>query len=225
MASKKSDRDVAAERPQQTSKIPAASEKDDEQGVVSAQIAKHTPLSHHGTTDATRKLPLASPKSAHPKAGPDSSSPDHTTLQDQGNAQPLVAGKARIRVAATLIALIPLTLLVIAGNLTPAKQGLGTHQQLGLPPCSLRYLAGIRCPACGMTTSWAYFTKGHWLPSLQVNAGGFLLACLSIATIGIATQSVRYGRIPSQRVQKSYALACVAIFVVTLLDWIGRLQN
>ena len=225
MAYKKSDRDVATERPQQTSKIPAALEKDDEQGAVTARIAKHKPLSQHRTTDTTRKLPLASPKSAHHTAGPHSSLPDYTTLQDQGNAQSLVAGKARIRVAATLIALIPLTLLVIAGNLTPAQQGLGTHQQLGLPPCSLRYLAGIRCPACGMTTSWAYFTKGNWLSSLQVNAGGFLLACLSIATIGIATESVRFGRIPSQRVQKFYALACVAILVVTLLDWIGRLQS
>ena len=32
---------------------------------------------------------------------------------------------------------------------------MGTHQQLGLPPCNFVTLTGYPCPACGMTTSFA----------------------------------------------------------------------
>ena len=35
------------------------------------------------------------------------------------------------------------SLFVIATRLEPASQGLGTHHQLGLPPCSLRVLFNI----------------------------------------------------------------------------------
>ncbi|RMG03430.1 MAG: DUF2752 domain-containing protein, partial [Planctomycetota bacterium] len=46
-------------------------------------------------------------------------------------------------------------LLVIAAVLRPSPTGLGTHQQLGLPPCTFRAMFGSRCPTCGMTTAWS----------------------------------------------------------------------
>ena len=86
-------------------------------------------------------------------------------------------------------------------------------------------LFGIRCPACGMTTSWSYFAKGNWIASISTNAGGFLLALLCIAIIIISAQVVRNGRLPSARIQKGLTIAGVGILIVTILDWIARLQS
>jgi len=144
--------------------------------------------------------------------------------QSKATSTPPAPRKIGLRIAIACIALVPLTLFIVAGNLNPAEQGLGTHQQLGLPPCSLRLLAGIRCPACGMTTSWSYFARGNWLASMNTNAGGFLLALLCVAMIVLAAQVVRCGRLPSPRVQTWLTLAGAGILVVTLVDWIVRLQ-
>lgn len=148
-------------------------------------------------------------------------------LHDESNETTTAAASKRIglRIIVGFLALIPLTLLIIAGNLNPAERGLGTHQQLGLPPCSLRVLAGIRCPACGMTTSWSYFARGNWLASMSTNAGGFLLALFCVAMIVLAAQVVRCGRLPSPRVQSWLTIAGGGILVVTLVDWIIRLQS
>ena len=48
-----------------------------------------------------------------------------------------------------------LGLLAVARWLEPAASGMGTHQQLGLPACTTVTLFNVRCPSCGMTTSWA----------------------------------------------------------------------
>ena len=137
---------------------------------------------------------------------------------------PTATTRMVLRLTFALVALVPLTLLIVAGTLKPAEQGLGTHQQLGLPPCSLRVLAGIRCPACGMTTSWSYFARGNWLASMKTNAGGFSLALLYILTIVPAAQVVRCGHLPSLRVQTWLTMAGAGALVVTLVDWIIRLQ-
>jgi len=71
-------------------------------------------------------------------------------------------------------------LLVLARTLSPDPQGMGTHQQLGLPPCGFKLVLGIPCPSCGMTTSWALATRGQWPTSIQCNVGGFLLAMLAM---------------------------------------------
>lgn len=71
-------------------------------------------------------------------------------------------------------------LLSIASLLEPSPQGYGTHRQLGFPNCSLITLFGLRCPGCGMTTSWAHCMRGDIESALQANAGGTMLCLLSI---------------------------------------------
>ncbi|MFZ4081363.1 MAG: DUF2752 domain-containing protein [Pirellula sp.] len=76
--------------------------------------------------------------------------------------------------------------LGIAAWLTPNPSGLGTHQQLGLPPCTSLMVLGIRCPACGMTTSWALMIEGRIPEALAANLGGsllFVVAFLSVPLI------------------------------------------
>jgi hypothetical protein len=211
---KSADRDAGLEQRQKDQKTLQKTDSGDNSDVVIAQISRSTPLSPSETSilSNTAALPIAAVDSM----GDETSKHSH---------RPPAAKQTALRVAALLTALTPLALLIVAGNLTPAKQGLGTHQQLGLPPCSMLYLFGIRCPACGMTTSWSYFAKGNWIASISTNAGGFLLALLCIAIIIISAQVVRNGRLPSARIQKGLTIACVGILIVTILDWIARLQS
>lgn len=113
--------------------------------------------------------------------------------------------------------------LAIARGLQPATAGLGTHQQLGLPPCSARILFGIRCPACGMTTSWAHFTRGDWVASGRANAGGLSLALFSVVLVGLGCRSAWSGIPPAPRTQRWLMQSLLAAAVVTAIDWAYRL--
>lgn len=118
------------------------------------------------------------------------------------------------------------TLLVVAATLQPSPRGMGTHRQLGLPPCSLVMLAGIRCPSCGMTTSWAYLVRGNLLGALRANAGGALFGLAAILSGPWLLVSGLSGRWrvwrPDERVLLGIALSLIA---VTLVDWCLRLQG
>src|SRR5688572_15818583 len=80
------------------------------------------------------------------------------------------------RLVALIVALAALSVLVTAFKLTPARNGMGTHQQMGFQRCQFLRTTNLPCPSCGMTTSFSHFAKGNWLASLYVQPGGFLLA-------------------------------------------------
>ncbi len=80
------------------------------------------------------------------------------------------------------------SLFLIAGfafslSLVPDQRGFGTHQQLGLPPCSFRVLFGTFCPTCGGTTCFSFFVRGHWWLAIKANPAVFLLALWCAAMI------------------------------------------
>lgn len=114
-------------------------------------------------------------------------------------------------------------LLLTAGVLKPNSDGMGTHQQLGLPPCTMVALFGIRCPSCGMTTSWSHFMRGAFVSSWEANPGGFLLAI--VATIAgvwsmVSAFRARYRPLlaPKLAVAVAFGIACV-----TLVDWLSKI--
>ncbi|MBB3206476.1 hypothetical protein FHS27_002285 [Rhodopirellula rubra] len=146
---------------------------------------------------------------------------ENTSLGDQNRVS---RSPLSLRVTAALVVLGILTPLGIARTLSPSTQGLGTHQQLGLPPCSMRVLFDMRCPACGMTTSWSYWTRGQWWSSLRTNSGGACLAFLVVAVALIASRVVWTGRMPEYATTYRIGWAIVAIGVVTVVDWIVRLS-
>ena len=86
-----------------------------------------------------------------------------------------------VRIIAILAGVMLLALLLTARSLQPSPDGLGTHQQLGLPPCTSMALFLVRCPACGMTTSWALATRGRFFEAASVNVGGLMLAIIALA--------------------------------------------
>jgi len=114
--------------------------------------------------------------------------------------------------------------LVVAARLVPDPAGLGTHQQLGLPPCTFQWLFGMRCPTCGMTTSWSHATRGQVRQALSANVGGLLLAVMAMGAAPWCFVSAVRGRWltrpPSDRILAAVALG---IAVVTLIDWSIRI--
>lgn len=130
----------------------------------------------------------------------------------------------RLRVTLAVAGLGLLAPLAVAGWLSPSPAGFGTHQQLGLPPCTFVWLFGVRCPSCGMTTSWSHAVRGQWLASLRSNAGGAALAAAAMAIAPWLLASAGLGRWlvrpPSDR---TIAVTAVGFIVVTLIDWIYRL--
>lgn len=121
-------------------------------------------------------------------------------------------------------ALACLTLFAVSLWLKPAAAGLGTHQQLGLPPCTVRTLFDMRCPACGMTTSWAYFVRGHWMRACQANVGGFWLAVLNVVVSSWLLASAAAGRWVCKCPRGEWVGGItIATVIVTLLDWGYRL--
>jgi hypothetical protein len=114
--------------------------------------------------------------------------------------------------------------LVLAGLLRPDPRGSGTHQQLGLPPCTLTVVAGIPCPACGMTTSWALVTKGRPLDALATHVTGTLLAVVAlVAGMGATIVAVRGKRLAWQPGETAAAIGALALAGLVLVEWMFRL--
>jgi len=77
----------------------------------------------------------------------------------------------------------------------PDPSGIGTHRQLGLPPCLICLATGReRCPSCGLTTGISHLIRGHWAQASAAHPAAPVvftiwcgMACYSlvIAALGI----------------------------------------
>jgi hypothetical protein len=115
-------------------------------------------------------------------------------------------------------------LLLLARGLQPAADGFGTHQQLGLPPCTMVLMFGERCPTCGITTSWANLTRGNVMKALAASAcGTFLagLAAVSAAWLAISAYRGRWTLVtPTPR---GFAGVFVFVWLALVCEWVVRL--
>lgn len=117
-------------------------------------------------------------------------------------------------------------LLATAAVLRPNPAGLGTHRQLGLPPCTFQVIFQWRCPSCGMTTSWAHFVRGRWRVAWRTNAGGMLLALSSAIGAPWLIGSAARGRWLLVRPNDwGLLVICFVILVVTLGQWLIRIAS
>ena len=66
--------------------------------------------------------------------------------------------------------------LIFAATLSPDPSGMGTHQQLGLPPCPWLVIYNLPCPTCGMTTSFACIAHGRILDGFVAQPAGAVMA-------------------------------------------------
>lgn len=116
-----------------------------------------------------------------------------------------------------------LGLLIVASRLEPDPRGFGTHEQLGLAPCSFYRWTGWLCPTCGATTAWACLLNGDWAAALRANLAGTLLCGLAIAAVPWLLLSGCLGRwwIVRPTLRGVLAVATVMV-VVSVLDCLGR---
>lgn len=86
---------------------------------------------------------------------------------------PLHAGERLVAAGIAAAAAAP---LVVAAWLEPSGSGVGTHEQLGLPACGWIAGFGMPCPSCGMTTAFAFASRGAFVDAFATQPAGAVLA-------------------------------------------------
>ncbi len=97
-----------------------------------------------------------------------------TGSPDESNGPPPSCGKeprngtsARKGIGKSEASACALYILFFAGAFAasiaihPDPSGLGSHTQIGLPPCGFHAATGIPCFSCGMTTAFAHMARGR----------------------------------------------------------------
>ena len=98
---------------------------------------------------------------------------------------------------------------------------LGTHRQIGLPPCSFYAWTKLPCPSCGMTTSFALLARGDVWNSLKANAVGTLLAGFCLALVPWSLASAARGRFFFVgSLERALTRLVIAFLVLLLCRWL-----
>jgi hypothetical protein len=112
----------------------------------------------------------------------------------------------------------------LASRLDPDPRGYGTHQRLGLPPCSFQLLCGLKCPSCGSTTCFAHYVRGDWSAAIRSNPGAFGLAIVCTAMIPWGAWSVWTGRLwRLDEPATAFLWLLVSIVTISIVQWIVRM--
>ncbi len=120
--------------------------------------------------------------------------------------------------------LVGLTLLLLAVWLKPNPNGFGTHQQLGLPPCTFQFWFDIPCPSCGGTTAFAHFVRGQWGSAMRANAASCLIAGLCVIGVPWSWFSAWKRRYLGVRdIVLTLVVILITLSVVAVSQWIARL--
>jgi hypothetical protein len=132
---------------------------------------------------------------------------------------------SRERMGWATVALLSALVLLLSRLLTPSVSGLGTHMQLGLPPCGFLALFHIPCPACGLTTSFAHLAHGSLGASLTAHPLGLpLFLTTAFVALRALFEAVR-AQPSSHWLSNSRALACAWLYTASLLlVWLVRLS-
>jgi hypothetical protein len=73
--------------------------------------------------------------------------------------------------------------LFLSFMLHPDPRGLGTHEQVFLPPCNFYSLTGLPCPFCGTTTAFTHMAQGELREAFfaqPLGAIGFVLCVVFV---------------------------------------------
>lgn len=116
--------------------------------------------------------------------------------QSDWTGQPL---RLWVRGTLVLVALALATVFALAAWINPyGRDGrpatMATHRQLGLPACDFLVLTGRPCPACGLTTSFAFTVRGDAINAARANWVGLLMAAFLMLAVPWAVASAVAGR-------------------------------
>lgn len=123
-----------------------------------------------------------------------------------------------------IFTLFSLLVLGIARLLNPEGSGQGTHEQLGLPPCTFHLITGHGCPGCGLTTSFAYLARGDLSSAFHANPIGVLL--FSLVALSVPFFSYRIWRpkpIDDLLTSKWLSRGLIGLMILMFVVWFIRL--
>jgi hypothetical protein len=122
------------------------------------------------------------------------------------------------------VLLLATVTLGLSRYLQPSARGFGTHEQLGLPPCTFLHLTGIPCPSCGLTTSFAHAAHLQFLNSFLAQPFGLLLFGLTVLSIPLTLYLWRR-RITWERVvhARGFNRLLRVLLVFYLLSWFYKI--
>ena len=126
---------------------------------------------------------------------------------------------------ATLVGFGGTAVFILAAMLNPytptgQPRSLGTHEQLGLPPCGFRTLTGHPCPGCGMTTCFSLLAHGDFPAAWTVNWAGVIAAgCIAFLTIDAFFFFTRSNYNP-KRLERHIEVVALILFGAALLRWL-----
>ena len=131
---------------------------------------------------------------------------------------------SRDRIQYLVVIGLAAALLLIARLLRPSADGVGTHRQLGLPPCAFLHFTGFPCPGCGLTTSVAHAARLHFYESVITQPFGlviFISAALSIPlSIYFISRRVPWSKLNRLRGGNLVIYLTIALFI---LSWLYKI--
>jgi hypothetical protein len=128
------------------------------------------------------------------------------------------------RIVALLVFLGCAGLIGLAYWLKPDPSGVGSHEQLGFPPCTMMTLTGYPCPTCGMSTAFAHTVRGELLSAFKTQPAGFALALATIAAAGIALGVLITGKVWAVNWYRvSPTRVVLGIMLLLALGWVYKL--
>lgn len=125
------------------------------------------------------------------------------------------------RVLLALFSLAGLALCVVLVVWTdPDARGHGTHEQLGMAPCSWPDLYGEPCPTCGVTTAASLLLHFQPLAAFTTQPFGMLLTAALIAFVVTGCVYAARGRSLAARVAFwPWGWITLGACAVLLLSW------
>ena len=129
------------------------------------------------------------------------------------------------RVAAAGMAVGIFCVFVLAAWLSPDPRGVGTHERLGMPPCTMHWVLGIPCPFCGMTTAFSHFANGSPLAAFRVQPAGLIIALASIVTSLACVAAAVFGRAPDALEERILHSRAALVITLTVLGaaWVYKI--
>jgi hypothetical protein len=127
------------------------------------------------------------------------------------------------RVAYLAVISISAITIGISRLLEPAPPGLGTHEQLGLPPCPFFHFTGIPCPGCGLTTSFAHAARLNIYEAFVTQPFGVILFFIIILSIPLSLILFRRRINISHVLQRISAKITYSFIVLCLISWIYKI--
>ncbi len=128
------------------------------------------------------------------------------------------------RVFLVIIALLSAFLVFLGMILDPDPSGVGTHCQLGLPPCDFLIRTGKPCITCGATTAFSLAAHGRILSAFETQPLGATLFFICLLAIFLCVKSIVTGNSLFLRISLLPWATIIILFIAfALLSWIYKL--